>query len=206
MAPETGHWLDWAACSGTGYTIGFTNRSQPVFMPLSLDEAHNTETKGPEACLLGEIQRNFTNIRLNTREILRIQRSNREITFLFEIYPLSDQDSPPTTRPFATAITERCRNAMLPMFEEAPLAIPGKRMAEAQKAPDEPRSKRLKPTTGKELKSTSTRTRSRNGCLKCKKNKTKCDERKPSCGRCVSRETDCSYDRALIWRGNDSVG
>ncbi|KAH8809439.1 hypothetical protein F5884DRAFT_734592 [Xylogone sp. PMI_703] len=35
-------------------------------------------------------------------------------------------------------------------------------------------------------------TKSRHGCLQCKKNRTKCDEVKPKCGRCKRIGSDCS--------------
>jgi hypothetical protein len=43
-------------------------------------------------------------------------------------------------------------------------------------------------------------TRSRYGCATCRKRKKKCDERRPECGQCVSRNTRCGgYDMKLTW-------
>ncbi|KAI8712153.1 hypothetical protein NCS52_01312800 [Fusarium sp. LHS14.1] len=36
-------------------------------------------------------------------------------------------------------------------------------------------------------------TRSRTGCLRCRRKRRKCDEEKPSCRRCASSGTDCEY-------------
>jgi len=41
--------------------------------------------------------------------------------------------------------------------------------------------------------------RSRYGCQNCKTDKVKCDEGKPSCGRCVKRGTPCNYNVQLRW-------
>lgn len=40
--------------------------------------------------------------------------------------------------------------------------------------------------------------RSRSGCGQCKSAKVKCDELKPSCGRCAKRGTMCSYDVNIV--------
>ncbi|CAD6449347.1 62c7105a-8c59-4cc4-aeef-24b8e3c826eb [Sclerotinia trifoliorum] len=44
-------------------------------------------------------------------------------------------------------------------------------------------------------------TKSRSGCHNCKKRRIKCDEEKPSCQKCTSREVVCTYPRLrpLIW-------
>ncbi|SMN22773.1 similar to Lachancea thermotolerans KLTH0A07766g hypothetical protein [Maudiozyma saulgeensis] len=41
--------------------------------------------------------------------------------------------------------------------------------------------------------------RSRNGCQNCKTDKVKCDEGKPSCGRCMKKATPCNYTVQLRW-------
>lgn len=43
--------------------------------------------------------------------------------------------------------------------------------------------------------------RSRNGCHRCKKQKIKCDERKPSCSYCAKSGTPCDYSMKLTWGG-----
>ncbi|KAL2787436.1 hypothetical protein BJX66DRAFT_353385 [Aspergillus keveii] len=37
-------------------------------------------------------------------------------------------------------------------------------------------------------------TRSRNGCVRCRQKRRKCDEGKPGCRRCITAGTDCHYD------------
>ncbi|CCE65593.1 hypothetical protein TPHA_0M00150 [Tetrapisispora phaffii CBS 4417] len=39
---------------------------------------------------------------------------------------------------------------------------------------------------------------SRTGCLQCKKLHTKCDEKKPSCNRCLKRNSECTYRMNFI--------
>ncbi|KAN0102699.1 hypothetical protein V8E51_011012 [Hyaloscypha variabilis] len=43
--------------------------------------------------------------------------------------------------------------------------------------------------------------KSRHGCANCKQRRVKCDEKKPSCDRCISREIACKYLPAttIIW-------
>lgn len=53
---------------------------------------------------------------------------------------------------------------------------------------------------GKDLNK-SKRTKSRNGCLTCKKKRLKCDETKPSCLNCQKRNLDCGgYATSFKWR------
>ncbi|KAH8645939.1 hypothetical protein BGZ60DRAFT_521691 [Tricladium varicosporioides] len=40
--------------------------------------------------------------------------------------------------------------------------------------------------------------KSRNGCVKCKASRVKCDETKPSCSRCLRRQDSCYYKDALL--------
>lgn len=41
--------------------------------------------------------------------------------------------------------------------------------------------------------------KSRNGCLRCKQLKRKCDEQKPACERCVKAGAACEYKKVLTW-------
>ncbi|OJJ50328.1 hypothetical protein ASPZODRAFT_58983 [Penicilliopsis zonata CBS 506.65] len=41
--------------------------------------------------------------------------------------------------------------------------------------------------------------KSRLGCLQCKRNRTKCDENKPKCGRCARIGAECSLAESLEW-------
>ncbi|CAG82317.1 YALI0C19063p [Yarrowia lipolytica CLIB122] len=41
--------------------------------------------------------------------------------------------------------------------------------------------------------------KSRNGCLRCKQLKRKCDEEKPACERCVKAGAACEYKKVLTW-------
>lgn len=43
--------------------------------------------------------------------------------------------------------------------------------------------------------------RSRNGCHKCKRMKTKCDELKPLCSNCLRTQSTCDYSLKLTWGG-----
>ncbi|PLB53356.1 hypothetical protein P170DRAFT_380002 [Aspergillus steynii IBT 23096] len=43
--------------------------------------------------------------------------------------------------------------------------------------------------------------RSHQGCARCKRRRQKCDERKPTCGRCSSAEVACEYKITLKWNG-----
>lgn len=43
--------------------------------------------------------------------------------------------------------------------------------------------------------------RSHHGCARCKKRRQKCDEGKPSCGRCIEAEIACEYLLTLKWDG-----
>lgn len=45
------------------------------------------------------------------------------------------------------------------------------------------------------------RIRSHSGCQRCKRRRQKCDERKPSCGRCDGAGSPCSYAITLKWEG-----
>ncbi|KAF7950082.1 hypothetical protein EAE96_007382 [Botrytis aclada] len=49
--------------------------------------------------------------------------------------------------------------------------------------------------------------KSRNGCHGCKKRRIKCDEEKPRCQRCVSRDITCHYPRvqSLVWVDDPST-
>lgn len=44
------------------------------------------------------------------------------------------------------------------------------------------------------------RGRTGTGCVRCKERKVKCDERQPSCRRCVLRGDECSYSVRLLWK------
>lgn len=44
------------------------------------------------------------------------------------------------------------------------------------------------------------RSRSRNGCLECRKSRKACDERKPSCLRCERQNTKCIYQLSLRFK------
>jgi hypothetical protein len=41
--------------------------------------------------------------------------------------------------------------------------------------------------------------KSRTGCSECKRKRVKCDEGKPSCGRCKRFPDRCSYELKLSW-------
>ncbi|KAL4789270.1 hypothetical protein BDV19DRAFT_33231 [Aspergillus venezuelensis] len=41
-------------------------------------------------------------------------------------------------------------------------------------------------------------TRSRNGCVRCRQKRRKCDEGKPGCRRCTTARTDCRYDGVTL--------
>lgn len=43
--------------------------------------------------------------------------------------------------------------------------------------------------------------RSKNGCRGCRRIRRKCDEQRPSCGRCVANRTLCSYQPIISWGG-----
>ena len=43
--------------------------------------------------------------------------------------------------------------------------------------------------------------RSYHGCARCKRRRQKCDERKPSCGRCYNANETCEYKITLKWNG-----
>lgn len=43
--------------------------------------------------------------------------------------------------------------------------------------------------------------RSCHGCVRCKRRRQKCDEQKPSCGRCSSASVSCEYKIVLKWNG-----
>ncbi|KIW02722.1 uncharacterized protein PV09_06156 [Verruconis gallopava] len=43
--------------------------------------------------------------------------------------------------------------------------------------------------------------RSHHGCARCKSRRQKCDETKPSCGRCLSNGAQCEYKIVLKWNG-----
>lgn len=43
-------------------------------------------------------------------------------------------------------------------------------------------------------------TRSRNGCLYCRARRVKCDEKKPTCGRCQARSTACNWPTTTLKR------
>ncbi|KAH8658946.1 fungal-specific transcription factor domain-containing protein [Ilyonectria robusta] len=44
-------------------------------------------------------------------------------------------------------------------------------------------------------------TRSRTGCVRCKRRRQKCNQEKPSCGRCVAAGSPCKYEIKLNWGG-----
>ncbi|EWY83717.1 hypothetical protein FOYG_13514 [Fusarium oxysporum NRRL 32931] len=51
------------------------------------------------------------------------------------------------------------------------------------------------------LKSLPNKTRSRAGCVRCRRRRQKCDESKPSCDRCVEAGSICKYEVTLSWGG-----
>ncbi|KAH7154206.1 fungal-specific transcription factor domain-containing protein [Fusarium sp. MPI-SDFR-AT-0072] len=51
------------------------------------------------------------------------------------------------------------------------------------------------------LKSLPKKTRSRAGCVRCRRRRQKCDESKPSCDRCVEAGSICKYEITLSWGG-----
>lgn len=42
-------------------------------------------------------------------------------------------------------------------------------------------------------------TRSRAGCRRCRRVSRKCDEHKPTCGRCQRLRFECNYQTRLVW-------
>lgn len=43
--------------------------------------------------------------------------------------------------------------------------------------------------------------KSRSGCSNCKQRKVKCDEQKPKCQKCITRDVDCNYPHPkLVWK------
>src|SRR5690349_760342 len=50
-------------------------------------------------------------------------------------------------------------------------------------------------------KSRTKTTRSRGGCVRCRRRRQKCDQSKPSCGRCVEAGSLCKYEVNLSWGG-----
>lgn len=56
----------------------------------------------------------------------------------------------------------------------------------------------MSPTDGNDKKKI---TRSRNGCHRCKRLKSKCSEEKPSCSACLKLGHDCDYSIKLVWGG-----
>ncbi|RAK97290.1 Zn(II)2Cys6 transcription factor [Aspergillus ibericus CBS 121593] len=46
--------------------------------------------------------------------------------------------------------------------------------------------------------------KSRNGCLRCKQQRKKCDELRPSCSRCTRRSCPCRYQPRLSTSGSDT--
>lgn len=49
-------------------------------------------------------------------------------------------------------------------------------------------------------------TRSRNGCLSCRRRKRKCDEESPECGPCKQRGISCEgYAKTLRWVGGPAL-
>ncbi|KAF4495344.1 cytochrome P450 4ac1 [Fusarium agapanthi] len=45
------------------------------------------------------------------------------------------------------------------------------------------------------------KTRSRGGCVRCRRRRQKCDEGKPSCDRCIEAGSICKYEVTLRWGG-----
>lgn len=43
------------------------------------------------------------------------------------------------------------------------------------------------------------------GCRTCRHKHRKCDEKRPACGACVSRNLDCKYQVALKWTSHESI-
>lgn len=44
---------------------------------------------------------------------------------------------------------------------------------------------------------------SRRGCLQCKKSHLKCDEKFPTCSRCLKRNTTCNYITNFLLESTD---
>ncbi|KAE8381936.1 hypothetical protein BDV26DRAFT_254566 [Aspergillus bertholletiae] len=61
--------------------------------------------------------------------------------------------------------------------------------------------------TGRPIKqSRKSHTKSRHGCSTCKRNRVKCDEARPLCGRCFRRNDTCVYEDKLSAELGDEVG
>lgn len=70
-------------------------------------------------------------------------------------------------------------------------------------------SAHLEPTRGKVSKSSTGKrkyhTKSRKGCVTCKRRRVKCDEAKPICGKCEHMGIDCHYAPAAVSEKRNSV-
>ncbi|KAB8209302.1 hypothetical protein BDV34DRAFT_24534 [Aspergillus parasiticus] len=64
----------------------------------------------------------------------------------------------------------------------------------------------LSPTGRPTKQSRKTHTKSRNGCSTCKRNRIKCDEGRPICGRCFKRQEGCVYEEKPSPELRDKVG
>lgn len=43
------------------------------------------------------------------------------------------------------------------------------------------------------------------GCRTCRRKHRKCDEKRPACGACISRNLDCKYQVTLKWACHESI-
>ncbi|KAK5032168.1 hypothetical protein LTS07_001891 [Exophiala sideris] len=89
-----------------------------------------------------------------------------------------------------------------PILTPAP-AVPPKRSALAKAKTSAPVKAPNKPaTTSQDAASTKPKqSKSRNGCMTCKKKRLKCDETKPSCAQCQKRSVVCEgYKKDYKWR------
>ncbi|KAE8143736.1 hypothetical protein BDV38DRAFT_266891 [Aspergillus pseudotamarii] len=64
----------------------------------------------------------------------------------------------------------------------------------------------LSPTGRPTKQSRKTHNKSRNGCSTCKRNRVKCDEARPLCGRCSKRQSICVYEEKLSPERRGEVG
>lgn len=68
-------------------------------------------------------------------------------------------------------------------------------------APEQRQEKKVTDTATHHRTISNPMSRSFNGCKRCKARRQKCDEQRPSCGRCQSAGTPCRYAMQLQWGG-----
>ncbi|RMZ41757.1 hypothetical protein AFCA_011235 [Aspergillus flavus] len=73
-------------------------------------------------------------------------------------------------------------------------------------APKRQAQPQFSPTGRPTKQSRKTHTKSRNGCATCKRNRVKCDEGRPICGRCSKRQESCVYEEKPSPELRDKVG